>query len=595
MEEWERLLRELRKELTLREQELELLHEIDLKLLEPELPPEAIFDFIVEETKSLLRASHTTILLRRSNFLEPMYSNLKSVVGQRVLIAKSLTGLSLESKELVNVADLTTSKYKEKYEQLRGYEGPQMRSLLAAPIKIRDTVVGVLNAESTKVNAFRAVHERMADAIAAQVAIALQRTQTLVSTNLFADVDSLMLHNGDEQYLAQHSEDVIQQALQKVMVALKELEHVHHTGAQVMFLRGKDELEIVNSTNATDIGLIVQVSNSVSGRAIREGHTVIEGDVREVKDYQQMLGSSIRSEIAVPILFGTEPIGVLNVESDELNAFYGFYQVVLENFAEKVRNLLAFARLRDDLTDALESRSASDLLLAVGDRAGHIVHRLNNTVGAMRFLIMELQGKQAVGKLEDDFLRDSLGTLRDLAERTLRMPSELTPLGQTPTTFDVNQCVQKALDQIAWPANIALEKHLAEDIPPLSLYSFDIVVQNLLQNALDAMKNQASGRLIVRTAIVLDPTYSKGYLQLRISDTGPGIPDEVQKHMFELNFTTKKAKGKGLGFGLWWVRTFVRRSRGDITIDSKPGSGTVVIVKIPVSRSTAILQVVAAD
>ena len=105
MEEWERLLDELHGELSLRERELDLLHAIDLQLLEPEQShqPHEIFDFIVQNTKKLLQASHTTILLRRSTFLEPMYSNLKSVIGQRVPISESLTGYSLESDSLVNV------------------------------------------------------------------------------------------------------------------------------------------------------------------------------------------------------------------------------------------------------------------------------------------------------------------------------------------------------------------------------------------------------------------------------------------------------------------------------------------------------------
>src|SRR5690349_7533812 len=109
MEEWERLLKELGAEPTLRERELELLHTIDLYLLDPEQSTDIqsaqdIFEYIVQETGKLLHANHTTILLRRSTFLEPMYSDLTSVIGQRVHISESLTGLSLESDDTVNVA-----------------------------------------------------------------------------------------------------------------------------------------------------------------------------------------------------------------------------------------------------------------------------------------------------------------------------------------------------------------------------------------------------------------------------------------------------------------------------------------------------------
>ncbi len=78
----------------------------------------------------------------------------------------------------------------------------------------------------------------------------------------------------------------------------------------------------------------------------------------------------------------------------------GFYQVVLESFAEKVKTLLAFAKLRADVTEALELRTANEVLAAVGDQTSHIVHRLNNTVGAMRVRIVELQKRNAAGTLK---------------------------------------------------------------------------------------------------------------------------------------------------------------------------------------------------
>ena len=583
MEEWERLLDELHEELSLREQELELLHEIDLRLLATEPPTQEIFDFIVKGTQKLLRANHTTILLRRGTFLEPMYSNLKSVVGQRVPISRSMTGLSLENDETVNVGDLTAPRYKSRYAPLRGYRGSQMRSLLATPISISGTAVGVLNAESRKPDAFRPVHDRIVAAIAAQIGIALQRSQIVDSTVIFADVDRLMLADDDSQ-------ESIQAALERVMAELRRLEHVQHTGAQIMFLRGANELEIVHSTNPADIGVIVAVDKSVSGRAVKDRQTIVVGDVSADPEYsplyQRMLGDSIRSEIAVPILFGEDDIviGVLNVESEEEDAFYGFYQVVLESFAGKVRTLLAFAKLRADVTGALELRSADDLLVAVGDQTSHLIHRLNNTVGAMRLRIIELQDMHKDGRLDgNDFLPTSLDALRKLADRTLKMPDDITRmLGQGGTKVEVNDSVRLAVSQTEWPKKVQLSLDLADHIPALPLYCFDIVVQNLLQNGIDAMPN--GGRLWVSTSTVLTQGLSTGYFRLVVKDTGVGIPSDVQKKMFELNFTTKGTRGRGLGLGLWWVRNFVRRSGGDITIRSTVGQGTEVTVKIPLDR-----------
>jgi signal transduction histidine kinase len=589
MEVWERLLDDLRAELVLREKELDLLHQIDLRLLASDQHSEDIFDFIVRETKELLEAGHTTILLRRSTYLEMMYSNEASVVGQRVLTAESLTGLSLKSDTTVNVSDLATDPRRQIYAPLRGYEGPEMYSLLATPIKINDTIVGVLNVESPRLNAFHGVHERMARAIASQISIALQRTQTLATNVLFTDVDRLIQANGDHQDFLEHSGYGIQLALEKVMAELQRLEHVQHSEAQIMVVR-QDELEIIHSTNRSDIGRTLLIDKSICGRAFRECRTIVVRDVDKDPEYQRMQGDtirSIRSEIAVPIRYSDDSdlvTGVLNVESREQDAFSEFYQLVLESFADKLRTLLTFAKLRTDVIEALEMRTADNLLVAVGDQTTHLIHRLNNVVGAMRLRIMELQEEQDSGRLDAASIRDGLNSLLGLAERTLKMPEEITrQLGQEGTTVDVNTCVRDAVTQITERDELDVALNLADEVPSLPLYCFDIVVQNLLQNAVDAMPE--GGRLSISTSAMVHPTLPTGYVLMSIRDTGEGISSEVQQKMFDLNFTTKGSKGKGLGLGLWWVRNFVRRAKGDITVRSQLGSGTEVIVKIPFSNN----------
>jgi signal transduction histidine kinase len=587
MEEWERLLEELRAEFLLREEELELLHTIDLLLLESERPVEATFSYIVEKTGELLKSDHTHLLLRRGSFLEPVYTGVTVDMAQRIDVHRSLTGQCLIENKIVNIPDVVTDGWSNRYVPIQGYDGAPMRSLLASPIRVNDTTIGVLNAESTRVGAFRSVHERISAAIAAQIGIVLQRAQHFDRAALFADVDQLIFAAYDRH----DSHQVIPAALARVMQELHELEHVRLSGAQILFRKGREQLEIVHSTNPSDVGLVVAIDESISGRAVQTRKTVTIGDVRNEPKYRRMLGDNIQSEIAVPILLGDEQvvIGVLNVESEELDAFSGFYQVVLESFADKVRTLLAFAKLRTDVTDVLELRSASDLLVAVGDQTSHMIHRLNNTVGAMRVRIIELLEMQKNGELDDDsYLSSSLEALLQLADRTLEMPRDVTQLlSQEGSTVSVNECVQAALNEFQIPDNIKLDIQLGSDIPALPLYSFDIVVQNLIQNALDAMSD--GGTLSISTSLTFHEELLTGYVELVVADTGIGMPDDLLGKIFELNFTTKseKGKGKGLGLGLWWVRNFVRRAQGEITIASTINVGSNVVVKIPVDRTGA--------
>jgi signal transduction histidine kinase len=579
MERWERLLDELRAEFLFREEELQLLHAIDLELLGNERPLNTTFNFIVRETQKLLRCDHASIMLKRGRYLQARYSASETDLEQRVDVATSLTGRSLTTDTTINVPDLTVPPYDSAYIPVQGYVGDRMRSLIATPIKVHETMVGVLSAESTRRSAFTPVHERVIAALAAQVAIALQHVRLFDQHALSAAVDQLIFADAE-------SPRVIQSALGKVTNALSELEHVELTEALIAFPRGEN-LEVVHSTDPSVIGLVLGIDESICGRAFRERETVIIGDVSEEPEYRRLYGPSIQSEIAVPILLGDDniAIGVLNLESEEKDAFQGFSQVIVENFADRVRILLAVAKLRADVTAAMELRNVSDLLVAVGDQASNMIHRLNNTVGAMRLRIEELQEKQQAGELgSNDFLSDSLDALKDLADRTLRMPDEVTRILNQPSSIvDINKAVRAVLAKFQIPENVTICLDLASDLPVLPLYCFDVVIQNLLQNALDAMPD--GGTLSVVTSAIAQPELPTGYIQVIVRDEGSGIPEELLPRVFDLNFSTKQTKGKGLGLGLWWNRNFIRRARGDITITSTVNAGSEVTVRIPVDRS----------
>ena len=80
--------------------------------------------------------------------------------------------------------------------------------------------------------------------------------------------------------------------------------------------------------------------------------------------------------------------------------------------------------------------------------------------------------------------------------------------------------------------------------------------------------------------MTLKTSYDKASeaLQIMISDTGDGITDEMQEKMFQPFFTTKS---KGTGLGLSICRQVVSLHEGDIGLESEPGQGTTVIVRLP--------------
>jgi signal transduction histidine kinase len=579
---WETLLEELRTEFLLREQELELLHDIDLYILKDNSRLDDTFTLIANRAKVLIGADHTSILLRRGKFLETTYSSDDVAVGERVAIEGSITGKCVTNQVCISIDDIPASEFRDSYTALESVSGRKMLSLVAVPVDINGDVVGVICVESMRRAAFSETHTNILNAITSQVAIALQRVQNFDRDALFTRLDAMMLEPSASQLM-------IQMALTEVIAEIDRL-GVKAKGAQILFRKGEDELEIVHSTNESDITVSVDISHSICGRAVTERRTIVVGDVTKDSQYRRMLGSTIQSEIAIPLTLGHlgYVIGVLNVESEELDAFTGYYQIVLDAFADKVRILLAFAKLRADVTDALEKRQAADLVATVGDQATNMVHRLNNQVGALRVHISDLLDDNDQGNLTSGpDLHDRLSEMLDLAKKTLRMPNEVTKIfSREGSPVDVNDIISGVLQSAYIPDGLEVITEFAPGLPRLSLYSFDLVVENLTKNAIQAMEEKcktSNCRLTISTRLISYAELSSGYVEVGVADTGSGIKQDVLPHIFDLNYSTKRSKSQGLGLGLWWVKNFIYRSDGEIKAYSTPGVGSKFVIKLPIS------------
>jgi len=119
---------------------------------------------------------------------------------------------------------------------------------------------------------------------------------------------------------------------------------------------------------------------------------------------------------------------------------------------------------------------------------------------------------------------------------------------------------------------IVVERHYSR-LPPVvcNINELNQVWTNLIHNAIQAMKGV--GRLTIETAATEDG------VAVRITDTGPGIPDTIRGRIFDPFFTTKD-QGEGTGLGLGIAQQIVQRHRGRITVDSEPGR-TCFEVRLP--------------
>ncbi len=122
------------------------------------------------------------------------------------------------------------------------------------------------------------------------------------------------------------------------------------------------------------------------------------------------------------------------------------------------------------------------------------------------------------------------------------------------------------------------ENRVPEDLPRILVDSNQLsqVLMNLLINAAEATPD---GGPITISASQLASANS---IEIRVSDTGCGIPPDVLPHVFEPFFTTKVGKGTGLGLSI--SATYVRRNKGEIRIDSVWKQGTTVTITLPIRQ-----------
>ncbi len=126
---------------------------------------------------------------------------------------------------------------------------------------------------------------------------------------------------------------------------------------------------------------------------------------------------------------------------------------------------------------------------------------------------------------------------------------------------------------------IALQNCIPVDLPAISADANQLsqILMNLLLNAAEATPPGGTITVLAEKVRFAD------LIELRVRDTGCGIPPDILPHVFEPFFTTKRGKGTGLGLSI--TQNYVRSHGGEIQVESVPNSGTTVRVTLPMQQA----------
>ena len=244
-----------------------------------------------------------------------------------------------------------------------------------------------------------------------------------------------------------------------------------------------------------------------------------------------------------------------------------------------------------------EQFAQSQKMQAVGQLAGGVAHDFNNLLTAMigfcdLLLLRHSPGDQSFGDIMQ--VKQNANRAARLVRQLLAFSRQQTlqprVLSITDVLGDLNNLVRRLIG-----ANIKLNITHGRDLGPVRVDQGQLeqVVINLAVNARDAMPE--GGALTIRTfnESVFVETRRRSeivmpgdYVVIEITDTGSGIPLNIQERIFEPFFTTKEV-GAGTGLSLSTVYGIVKQTGGQIFLDSAPGEGAKFTIMIPRYEATA--------
>ncbi|HEX2965021.1 MAG TPA: PAS domain S-box protein [Syntrophorhabdaceae bacterium] len=264
---------------------------------------------------------------------------------------------------------------------------------------------------------------------------------------------------------------------------------------------------------------------------------------------------------------------------------------------------LAYKGLQEGLKEReiMEDRlRQSQKMEAVGTLAGGIAHDFNNIlVGIIGFGEM-IEENLPPGSKQAEHMKRVLNAAlrgRDLVRKILAFSRKTdAKREQLHLSEVIDETVQLLRPSLPSTIEIKVSNNSANDLVMASSTELQQVIMNLATNAAFSMRREGGVLSISTENIYVTDESRKFYgnevesgecIQLSISDTGEGIPTEIQGRIFEPFFSTKSS-GEGTGMGLAVVYGIVKDLRGSIVVKSKVNEGTTFDIVIPtVKTSTA--------
>jgi len=333
-------------------------------------------------------------------------------------------------------------------------------------------------------------------------------------------------------------------------------------------------------------------------RVQRDGYLVLESLERELDERREM-GEDREAETLFEVMSSLEAMhasvcvgivgeggagdlyGLLCVRDERLRDAFSPEEVQLLSglagqAAVAVENSRLYRRMKE-----------RDRLAALGEMAAGLAHEIRNPLGAIKASAQYLHDDEdQVASPEREFLDIIVEEVDRLNWVVGSFLDYARPSKGDPVPTDVNATVTRTMQLLGaecQAASVTWTTELEEDAPKvrIDVEQLHQVLINLVRNAVQAMETGGEVTLRTRTREASQREDAEQYVEIRVTDTGPGIPQRVLSNLF-VPFVTTKDRGTGLGLAI--SQRIVNAASGEIGVRSRTGQGTTFIVKLPVAE-----------
>ena len=461
-----------------------------------------------------------------------------------------------------------------------------VRSELAVPLVdgVRRTR-GVLNIESTDLDAFKQCHERALAGLADLATIALAISDHRAREGALVEIGRELNALSEIQMILQKVIDVAADALKCEDCSLFLFDRV--TGKLVLRAsRGPLKKQIGSASYEIGEGLTGWTAKQLQPVRVVDPRS----DPRWRGRFEELPSEDVGAFMAVPIHSHSGIMGVLRVQRRKSpykwfpNDFTQGDEQILTTISAQLGVALDNARLVDQLV-------RTERMAAWGEMSARSAHMIGNRVFAIKGDVNELEHILRQDKVEADSalkMSDGIKNGIFLLEEILSEFREFVKATQLDVEeTDLNRLVEEAVDE-GFPksSKTDLQLRLAPDLPPIKADPKKLkrCFTELMENALRCQPD--GGKIVVTTSLAeaasrkwLKPGHQfENYVQVRFQDNGPGVPTENKPKIFDA-FYTSRANGMGLGLSI--VKAAVEAHSGVIFESGTPGKGARFTIVLP--------------